>query len=315
MIEGVDVAVVTPAYGNQATLPELARRVAAVLDGRTWRLRVVVDASPDTSLTVARELAAGDSRISVTALAQNVGQHRALARGLAEEAGAEAWVCLDADLQDPPEAVPALLTRLAMGDVAAVFAGRRGDYESRSRLLTGRLHRAAMGRVTGLPPDAGAFVAMGPNARRAVLKLGGPSIVAALGASGLPLASVPVERQRRSTGESSSWTAAARLRQSARTLAWAAAHRRQPAAPAATRRRASVSAFPYERNEGFISLGRGEDESPALEVGPPSAVRVALLRLIGRLSARLAVSPPLTPPATPTRTRSDGSDRRPPGRG
>ncbi len=243
-----DVAVVTPAYGNQATLPELARRVAAALDGRSWRLRVVVDASPDASLAVARQLAAGDPRISVTALERNVGQHRALARGLAAEDWAAedwaaAWVCLDADLQDPPEAVPALLARLATGDVSAVFAGRRGDYESRSRLLTGRLHRAAMGRVTGLPPDAGAFVAMGPDARQAVLELGGPSIVAALGASGLPLASVPVERHRRPTGESSSWTAAARVRQSARTLAWAAAHRRQvPAAEAtASQRWTSVS--------------------------------------------------------------------------
>ncbi len=83
-----------------------------------------------------------------------------------------------------------------------------------------------MGRVTGLPPDAGAFLAMGPPARRAVLDLGGPSIVAAIGASGLAVASVPVERDPRPSGRSR-WTGPARVRQSARTLAWAAAHRRQ----------------------------------------------------------------------------------------
>jgi hypothetical protein len=227
------VAVVTAAYGNQDTLAELARRVAAALDGdgRAWRLRIVVDASPDASLAVARALAAAHGpRIAVTALDGNVGQHRALARGLADEDGPDTgvWVCLDADLQDPPEAIPALLRRLAAGDVGAVFAGRRGTYESRSRMLTGRLHRAAMGRLTGLPADAGAFVAMGPAPRAAVLGLDAPSIVAAIGTSGVGLASVSVERHRRPSGESS-WTSVARVRQSARTLAWAAAHRRQPA--------------------------------------------------------------------------------------
>ena len=226
-------SIVTAAYGNEDTLAELARRVALALDdnGPAWRLRIVVDASPDASLAVARGLAALDPRIAVTALDRNVGQHRALARGLADEDGPDtgAWVCLDADLQDPPEAIPVLLRRLAAGDVGAVFAGRRGAYESRSRMLTGRLHRAAMGRLSGLPPDAGAFVAMDPTVRRAVLDLGAPSIVAAIGASGVPVASVPVERHPRPSG-ASSWTAAARVRQSARTLAWAAAHRRQPVA-------------------------------------------------------------------------------------
>ena len=79
---------------------------------------------------MAAQLAAEDPRIAVTVLAENVGQHRALAAGLAAEPEADVWVCLDADLQDPPEAVPLLLDRLARGDVDAVFAGRRGAYES-----------------------------------------------------------------------------------------------------------------------------------------------------------------------------------------
>ena len=76
-----------------------------------------------------------------------------LARGLADEGSADAWICLDADLQDPPEAVPLLLDRLALGDVAAVFAGRRGRYESTARRLTGGLHRRiAAGAADWLAP-------------------------------------------------------------------------------------------------------------------------------------------------------------------
>ena len=111
------VAVVVPVYGNAATLAPLAERLAAALHGHDWRLRLVIDASPDDSAAVAARLAAAEPRIAVTVLEINVGQHRALAQGLADEPGAEAWVCLDADLQDPPEAVPLLLARLAHGDV------------------------------------------------------------------------------------------------------------------------------------------------------------------------------------------------------
>ena len=224
--EPVTVAVVVPVHGNEATLAALSARVAGALDGRPWRLRLVVDGSPDASLAVARSLAATDRRIAVTDLPRNVGQHRALLRGLADEPDAAAWVCLDADLQDPPEEVPALLERLDVGDVAAVFAGRRGHYEGAARLATGRLHRAALARLTGLPRDAGAYVALGPAARDAVQALRGPSVVAAIGIAGVPTTSVPVDRPPRPVGRSA-WTGAARLRQSARTLVWAAARRRR----------------------------------------------------------------------------------------
>jgi glycosyltransferase involved in cell wall biosynthesis len=219
----VKVAVVVPVYGNETTLRPLVARLGATLEGHDWSVRLVVDASPDGSAEVARELAA-DPRVVAQVLPRNVGQHRALAAGLAAAEGADAWVCLDADLQDPPEAVPGLLARLAPGDVAAVFAGRRGSYEGQLRLLTGRAHRALMAWLTGLPADAGAFVALDAQAREAVLRLQGPSLVAAVGAARLPASSVPVERASRETGRSA-WTTRARLRQSARTLAWTLRHR------------------------------------------------------------------------------------------
>ena len=213
------VAVVTPVYGNAPTLADLAARIAAALHDRPWTLRFVVDASPDDSLPVATALAAADPRLSVTALTRNVGQNRALLAGLAADDQAGAWVCLDADLQDPPEAVPLLLDRLAQADVGAVFAGRRGAYESAGRQLTGRVHRAAMARITGLPPDAGAFVAMDGATRRALLAASPPGIVAGVGAAGIRCASVPVVRAARPSG--SAWTSTARLRQSAQSLVWA----------------------------------------------------------------------------------------------
>ena len=222
------IAVVVPVYGNAATLQPLAGQLAAALAGRDWRLRLVIDASPDDSLTVATALAAADPRIAVTGLTANVGQHAALARGLADEPDADAWICMDADLQDPPAAVPLLLDRLAAGGAGAVFAGRRGRYESGMRRLTGTLHRRVAARLTGLPPDAGAFFAMDAAVRDAVVAAvteeGAPSVVLGVARAGVPVVSLPVERDQRPTG-SSAWTGRARLRQSARSLYWAARRR------------------------------------------------------------------------------------------
>ncbi|MGY1634005.1 glycosyltransferase [Geodermatophilus sp. SYSU D01186] len=228
-MSGPRVAVVVPVYRNEATLAPLAQRVAAALAGRDWRLRLVIDASPDDSVRVASALSAADPRVAVSGLTVNGGQHAALAHGLAAEPDADVWVCLDADLQDPPEAVPVLLDRLALGDVDAVFAGRRGAYESAARRLSGTVHRRLAARLTGLPPDAGAFLAMGPEVREAVVAavLGGgaPSVVLAVGATRRPVTSVPVARDRRPEGRSA-WSSRDRLAQSARSLVWALRQRR-----------------------------------------------------------------------------------------
>jgi hypothetical protein len=101
-----------------------------------------------------------------------------------------------------------------------VFAGRRGRYTSPLRRLTGSLHRRVAARLTGLPPDAGAFLAMGPAVREAVLAARAPSVVLAVGLAGRPLTSVPVAREPRPSGRSA-WTARARLAQSLRSLRWA----------------------------------------------------------------------------------------------
>ena len=73
-------------------------------------------------------MAERDECVRVVTHPVNLGRRRAVVSGMAEARGV--WtVALDGDLQDPPEAIPALIARANDGfDI--VFAGRRGDYES-----------------------------------------------------------------------------------------------------------------------------------------------------------------------------------------
>jgi glycosyltransferase involved in cell wall biosynthesis len=158
------------------------------------------------------------------ALARNVGQQQAVLAGLAHARGA--WtVVIDADLQDPPEAIPALLARGRDG-YAAVFAGRRGRYESRGRLLTSRLFKRLLSVLSGVPADAGIFVAMHRSLVERLLQMDRdmPFLVAMIGCAGLPMTSVPVVRAARANGVSaySSW---ARLKSGWRGMAYVLAWR------------------------------------------------------------------------------------------
>ena len=111
----------------------------------------------------------------------NIGQQRAVLAGLAQARGSRV-VVMDADLQDPPEAIPVLLDALS-GNVSAVFFGRRGRHQSIVRHLTSRLFKTLLHMACGTPPDAGLFVAMDRRMVTRLLPIGrpGPSVLAMMG--------------------------------------------------------------------------------------------------------------------------------------
>ena len=225
--------VIVPVFRNADTLVELHSRLAVALDasGHTFELLFIDDASPDGALEVLRSLTRRDPRVGVIALSRNVGQHRAVLMGLLHAAGRTA-VVMDGDLQDPPEEVPRLLAELGPG-AAAVFAGRRGRYESRGRLLTSRLFKTLLHLVARVPRDAGMFVAMTREMidRLVLMDDPKPFVVALLGATGLPLRSVPVARQARPRG-STAYTPAMRLTTGSRALCRSLERRFAPPLPA-----------------------------------------------------------------------------------
>lgn len=225
-----DLSVVVPVYRNETTIEPLMERIRAALEGAgKFEVLFVDDAGPDRSLDVLGALAGQDARVGVISLARNLGQNRAVLVGLAHARGRRV-VVLDADLQDPPEAIPGLLSAL-QGDVAAVFAGRRGRYESPLRLATSYGLKRLLSLVSKrrLPPDAGLFVAMDRAMVERLLDCqdADPHVPALMGRTGLRLISVPVERAGAPNGRSG-YTARGRLRLAARAIATALGPRDGP---------------------------------------------------------------------------------------
>jgi dolichol-phosphate mannosyltransferase len=110
---GTDVcgfSIVVSAFNEEANLPELHQRLAAVLDqlDTSTELIIVDDGSSDETWSVIGKLHAGDPRVRGIQLSRNYGQQFGLLAGLAQSRG-RAIVMLDADLQHPPELLPRLI--------------------------------------------------------------------------------------------------------------------------------------------------------------------------------------------------------------
>lgn len=200
----LELSVVVPVYNNAATLERVYERVrdALVAEGMAFELLFVDDCGPDDSLRVAHELADRYSEVSLIALRHNVGQHAAVLNGLRFAHG-ECCVVMDADLQDPPEALP-LLWHARREDYGAIFAGRRGRYQGVSRMLTSRVYKYVLHRLIGIPKDAGIFVLMERRVVDALLRMPvrTPWINVMIGLNDTPSLSIPVERVIRGEGRS-----------------------------------------------------------------------------------------------------------------
>ena len=215
------VSAVVPLFRSEATIRSLHDRLAAALPA-DHEIVFVDDASPDGSAAVAARVAAADGRVRLVRHHVNRGQHAAVLTGLAAARG-ESVVVLDADGQDPPEAIPALLDRLALPDrPGAVFALRRGAYEGRGRRASAWAFRSLLRLAGGrrLPPGAGMFVALRADVACALAAAAtedgpGPYVVGLIGRSGAPLAGVPVER---AAATATAYTRAMRLGVGARAL-------------------------------------------------------------------------------------------------
>ncbi len=146
------LSVVVPVYNAEATLGELARRLAAALDpvdgvGGRWELILVNDGSADASWRRIAELAAADGRIRGIDLGRNYGQHNALLAGL-RSARAPIAATLDDDLQNPPEELPRLLAALGP-DFDVVYGTPERQRHGFWRVVASRLTRWVLAESMG----------------------------------------------------------------------------------------------------------------------------------------------------------------------
>ncbi|MGM0443484.1 MAG: glycosyltransferase family 2 protein [Fibrobacterota bacterium] len=124
------ITVIVPLFNEEESLTPLAEKVFAVADREDYSLEMlfVDDGSTDGSLGVLKSLVNRyEGRVSYLSFGQNRGKSAALRAGFAEAAG-EYIITMDADLQDDPAAIPAMLEKIDEGwDLVSGWKKRRVD--------------------------------------------------------------------------------------------------------------------------------------------------------------------------------------------
>jgi glycosyltransferase involved in cell wall biosynthesis len=146
-----DLSVVIPVLDEAPNLRSLYKSLRASLDGTVddWEIVFVDDGSRDDSFEVLKEIASADRRLRVLRFGRRFGQTAALSAGFRESAG-QVIVTMDADLQNDPRDIPALLEKVGEGyDVVSGWRRERKD-PFLSRRVPSFLANWLVSRVTGL---------------------------------------------------------------------------------------------------------------------------------------------------------------------
>jgi len=171
-----ELSIVVPCFNEEACLAELHLRLGAaarVAVRENYELVLVNDGSRDRSWTMMQRLAAEDAHVVAVNLSRNHGHQLALTAGLDLCRGDKILV-IDADLQDPPELLSAMMHAMREQEADVVYGVRKSRAgETAFKRATAHGFYRLLSRATevDIPLDAGDFRLMSRRALDALLAM------------------------------------------------------------------------------------------------------------------------------------------------
>ena len=155
-----DLSIVIPVFNEEHNLEELYQRLTKVIKslGKTYEIILVDDGSRDQSFEVMKNLSERDGNVVSVQFTRNFGQHPAIAAGLTRATG-DVAVIMDADLQNPPEEIPKLLSGIEQG-YDLVFGVRKQRKDSLLRRAGSFFADLILKALLGPQGNVSAFLAV-----------------------------------------------------------------------------------------------------------------------------------------------------------
>ena len=155
------ISILIPAYNEEAVLDKLFVRLSNLANqvkNYQFEFLFVNDGSKDKTLDIIKDYAEKDPRVSYINFSRNFGKEIGMIAGFDYVKG-DATVVIDADLQDPPELIPEMITLWEEGydDVYAKRRSREG--ETWFKKFTSKMYYRTLQSVTRIPiqEDTGDF--------------------------------------------------------------------------------------------------------------------------------------------------------------
>ncbi len=153
-----EVSLVIPIHNEEASIPALLERLENALKTIDHEVLLIDDGSSDRSLELLRAATTRDQRLKLISFSRNFGHQVAVTAGLEYSRG-KAIVIIDADLQDPPEVIPAMIAKWREGFDVVYGKRARRDGETSMKKLTAAVFYRVMRSLTNfsIPVDTGDF--------------------------------------------------------------------------------------------------------------------------------------------------------------
>jgi dolichol-phosphate mannosyltransferase len=145
----VDLSIVIPVYNEEENLPHLWPELRSVLEPMSLGFEVlfVDDGSRDRSAELIRSFRESDPRVRLVRLKANAGETAATDAGFKSARG-RLVVTMDADLQNDPHDIPALLSHLDRWDAVTGWRTNRGEGDSLVRRISSRIANRVRNRIS-----------------------------------------------------------------------------------------------------------------------------------------------------------------------
>jgi dolichol-phosphate mannosyltransferase len=170
------LSIVVPCFNEEACLTMLHERLTATARGAAgadYELVLINDGSRDRSWEIMRRLAATDPHLVAVNLSRNHGHQLALTAGL-DLCQGDRILIIDADLQDPPELLPAMLKIMRESEADVVYGvrkSRRGETAFKRATAHGFYRLLSRATEVDIPLDAGDFRLVSRRALDALLAM------------------------------------------------------------------------------------------------------------------------------------------------
>ncbi|WP_175990116.1 glycosyltransferase family 2 protein [Bacillus sp. Marseille-Q1617] len=154
------ISIVIPMYYEEEVAQECYDRLKSVMEDNKIRYEFIFvnDGSTDKTLDILTEIADRDSQAKIVNFARNFGHQTAVTAGVDFAAG-DAIVIIDADLQDPPEMIPALISKWKEGYEIVYAKRKKRSGETKFKLLTAKYFYKFLNYMSDIdiPKDTGDF--------------------------------------------------------------------------------------------------------------------------------------------------------------
>ena len=156
----VRYSVVVPVYNEELVVEESYKRLRQVMDsaGEPYEIIFVNDGSRDATPDIVRRICDSDANIRLIDFSRNFGHQTAITAGM-DNAGGQAIVVIDADLQDPPEVILEMIKKWKEGYDVVYGKRLKRKGETLFKLITAKIFYRALKSMTSvdIPVDTGDF--------------------------------------------------------------------------------------------------------------------------------------------------------------